>query len=72
MLYREIIAACSQIHTKHINALCGAERGICEYQSGINHNVTIGPEIVNQFSLAASVQRFRTLTSHTPAAQAPQ
>jgi len=23
MLYREIIAACSQIHSKHINTLCG-------------------------------------------------
>ena len=23
MLYREMIAVCSQIHTKHINALCG-------------------------------------------------
>jgi hypothetical protein len=23
MLYREKIAVCSQIHTKHINALCG-------------------------------------------------
>ena len=23
MLYREIIAICSQIHTKHINTLCG-------------------------------------------------
>ena len=23
MLYREIIAVCSKIHTKHINALCG-------------------------------------------------
>jgi len=23
MLYREIIAVCSQINTKHINALCG-------------------------------------------------
>jgi len=23
MLYREIIAVCSQIHTKHINMLCG-------------------------------------------------
>jgi hypothetical protein len=23
MLYREIIAACSDIHTKHINTLCG-------------------------------------------------
>jgi hypothetical protein len=23
MLYREIIAVCSQIHTKHVNTLCG-------------------------------------------------
>jgi len=25
MLYREIMAVCSQIHTKHINTLCGQE-----------------------------------------------
>ena len=23
MLYKEIIAVCSEIHTKHINTLCG-------------------------------------------------
>jgi hypothetical protein len=23
MLYREMIAVCSEIHTKHINTLCG-------------------------------------------------
>ena len=23
MLYKEIIAVCTQIHTKHINTLCG-------------------------------------------------
>jgi hypothetical protein len=23
ILYREIVAVCSQIHTKHINTLCG-------------------------------------------------
>ena len=23
MLYREIIAVCSQVHTKHVNVLCG-------------------------------------------------
>jgi len=23
MLYKEIVAVCSQIHTKHINKLCG-------------------------------------------------
>ena len=27
MLYREIIAVCSQIHTKHINTLCGRKVG---------------------------------------------
>jgi len=30
MLYREIIALCSQIHTKHINTAVWAERGIVE------------------------------------------
>ena len=25
MLYREIIAVCSQIHTEHINTLCGQD-----------------------------------------------
>jgi len=27
MLYREIIAVCSQIHTKHMNTLCGQNVG---------------------------------------------
>ena len=25
MLYREMIAVCSEIHTKHINTLCGQD-----------------------------------------------
>ena len=33
MLYREIIAVCSQIHTKHINYTVWAERRTVEYQS---------------------------------------
>ena len=28
MLFREIIAVCSQIHTKHINTLCGQNVGL--------------------------------------------
>jgi len=28
MLYREIIAVCSQIHTKRINTLCGQNVGL--------------------------------------------
>jgi len=30
MLYREIIAVCSQIHTKHINTLVWAECRVVE------------------------------------------
>jgi proteasome assembly chaperone (PAC2) family protein len=28
MLYREIIAVCSEIHTKHITTLCGQNVGL--------------------------------------------
>ena len=31
MLYREIIAVCSQIHTEHINTLCGQNAELYKY-----------------------------------------
>ena len=34
MLYREIIAVCSQIHTKHINTQCGQNVGFVYVKSG--------------------------------------
>jgi hypothetical protein len=34
MLYREIIAVCSEIHTKHINILCGRNVGFCNVKPG--------------------------------------
>jgi len=34
MLYREIIAVCSQIHTKHINILCGQNGELQNVQPG--------------------------------------
>ena len=34
MLYREIIAVCSQIHTKHINTLCGQKAEFVNVKSG--------------------------------------
>jgi hypothetical protein len=34
MLYREIIAVCSEIHTKHINALCGQNAELLSVKSG--------------------------------------
>jgi hypothetical protein len=34
MLYREIIAVCSEIHTKHINTLCGQNVGFVNVKPG--------------------------------------
>jgi hypothetical protein len=34
MLYSEIIAVCSQIHTKHINTLCGQNVGFVNFKPG--------------------------------------
>ena len=34
MLYREIIAVCSQIHTKHINTLCGQKVELLNVTTG--------------------------------------
>ena len=41
MLYREIIAVCSQIHTKHINTLCGQNVELLNIKLAV-YNVTIG------------------------------
>ena len=42
MLYREIIAVCSQIHTKYINALCGQNGELLNFKLLV-HVVTTGP-----------------------------
>jgi hypothetical protein len=34
MLYIEIIAVCSQIHTKHINILCGQNTEFFDVKAG--------------------------------------
>jgi hypothetical protein len=41
MLYREIIAVCSEIHTKHINKLCGQNVGFVSVKLVV-HIVTTG------------------------------
>ena len=39
MLYRDVIAVCSQIHTKHRNALCGQNMELLYVKpSGIHSN----------------------------------
>ena len=41
MLYREIIAVCPQIHTKHINTLCGQNVELLNVKLVV-HMVTTG------------------------------
>jgi hypothetical protein len=41
MLYGEIIAVCSQIHTKHINTLCGQNVELLNVKLAV-HIVTTG------------------------------
>ena len=41
LLYREIIAGCPQIHTKHINILCG-ENAVLGNVKLVVHIVTTG------------------------------
>jgi len=41
MLYREIIAVCSEIHTKHINTVCGQNADLLNVKLAV-HIVTSG------------------------------
>ena len=44
MVYKEIIAVCSEIHTKHINALCGKNVELLNVKLAV-HIVTTGLQI---------------------------
>ena len=41
MFYREIVADCSQIHTKHINTVCGQNVELLNVKLAV-HIVTLG------------------------------
>jgi len=41
MLYREIIAVCSQTHTKHINTLCGQNAEILDVKLVVHFLTTV-------------------------------
>ena len=41
MLYRETMAVCSEIHTKHINTLCGQNEELWNVKLAV-HIVTTG------------------------------
>ena len=40
MLYREIIAVCSQIHMKHINTLCGQNAELLNVKLAVHIGTT--------------------------------
>ena len=42
MLYREIIAVCSQIHTKHINTLCGQNVELLNVKNDVKYRNQYG------------------------------
>jgi len=46
MLYREIMAVCSQIHTKSINTVCGQNVDLLNVKLAV-HIVTTGLQTVN-------------------------
>jgi len=50
MLYRQIIATCFQIHTKHTNILCGQNVELLNVKMVV-HIVTTGL-IIGKFTLA--------------------
>jgi len=45
MLYREIIAVCSQIHTKHINKQCGQKVEFLNVKLAVHIVTTKGKEV---------------------------
>ena len=57
MLYREIIAVCSEIHTKHINTLCGQNVELL-YVKLVVHTVTTGFKCLRKYRLYIYVVHF--------------
>jgi len=53
MVYREMIAVCSEIHTQHINTLCGQNTGFFNFKLGdiySNHSAVYSYlSILNQY-----------------------
>jgi len=70
MLYKEIIAGFSQIHTKHINTLCGQNVELLNVTLVV-HTITTGlkrVKFVRRFFLLRQVYSLQKLlpTSHIP------
>jgi len=68
MLYREIIAVCSEIHTKHINTLCGQNVKLLNLKPhSVAHKVTTAPCGMKRTSLKPNTQQHAShLIRHKP------
>jgi len=62
MLYREIIAVCSQIHTKYINTLCRQNVELLNVKLVV-HIVTTGLKMVNHIYGVQTTKSLCTLTA---------
>ena len=67
MLYREIMAVCSEIHTKHINTLCGQNVELLNVKLAV-HILTTGLLRVKTCSLTLTFLAVvnNNHTSHIP------
>jgi len=59
MMYREIMAVCSQIHTKHINTLCGLNVELLNVEPGAIHSIQTRIRIKVDKSFSSKIQRKR-------------
>ena len=64
MLYWEIIAVCSEIHTKHINTLCGQNVELLNVKLVV-HIVTTGLLKINEF-IVSLLFKFLNSSLHIP------
>jgi len=51
MLYRDIMAVCSEIHTKHINTLCGQNVEFVNIQLVVHIVTTVLQNVLNLLNI---------------------
>ena len=67
MLYREIIAICSQIQTKHINTVCGQNVELLNVKLGVIHKKHVDLQGYSSY-MAAAIRHWNascTFLGHT-------
>jgi hypothetical protein len=68
MLYREIIAVCSQIHTKHIHTLCGQNGNLLRIKASSSYSyhlvLRIQHAMVTIRTAWCNVQELCTVPTH--------